>query len=91
VDVILVGTVETYSDGKETNSPPLVSINARLLDAHSNKILWYNTYRLNGEDDIVVFDWGRIRSVDKVAHKIVNRLVNSMKTTRWFSTAGAFN
>jgi TolB-like protein len=91
VDVILVGTVETYSDGKETNSPPLVSINARLLDAHRNKILWYNTYRLDGEDGIIVFDWGRIRSVDKVAHTVVTRLVNSMKTTRWFSISGALN
>jgi TolB-like protein len=87
VDVILVGTVEIYSDGTMTNSPPLVSINARLLDAHSNKILWYNTYRQDGDDDIIVFDWGRLKSVDKVAHKIVTRLVNSMQTTRWFSTA----
>ncbi len=84
VDAILVGTVETYSDGKETQSPPESSINARLLDTDGNKILWFDSFRMNGEDDIIVFDWGKIRSVDNVAHKVVTKLVGTMKPELWY-------
>jgi TolB-like protein len=86
IDIILVGTVDTYSDGLETGTAPEVTINARLLDTRQSKILWFNRYHLNGEDDIIVLDWGRIRSVDKVAHTVVSRLVKNMKTLRWFTS-----
>jgi TolB-like protein len=82
IDIILVGTVETYSDGLETGTPPEVTINARLLDTRKKKILWFNSYRLGGDDEIKVYDWGRLRSVDKVAHTVTSRLVNNMKTAR---------
>jgi hypothetical protein len=84
VDAILVGTVEIYNDGKETQSPPESSINARLLDVRNNKILWFNSFRMNGEEDIIVFDWRRIRSVDNVAHKIVTELISNMTPELWY-------
>lgn len=84
VDGILVGTVEDYSDGVDTNSPPEVSITARLLDAHKNRILWYNHASLNGEGGISILDFGKIRSVDMVAYKAVSELVKTMETSRLF-------
>ncbi len=83
VDGILVGTVESYSDGVETNSPPDVSITARLLDARKNRILWYNHFSLNGDEKISILDFGKIRSVDKVAYKAVSGLVKTMETAKW--------
>jgi TolB-like protein len=83
IDIILVGTVETYSDGLETGTPPEVTINARLLDTRKNKILWFDSFQLNGEDDIKILDLGRIRSVDKVAYKAISKLVKNMKSARW--------
>jgi TolB-like protein len=84
VDGIIVGTVESYSDGVDTNSPPEVSITARLLDAHKNRILWYNHYALNGDDGISILDFGKIRSVDKVAYKTVSELVKTMEAANWY-------
>ena len=83
-DGILVGTVESYSDGVETKSPPEVSVTARLLDAGKNRILWYNHFSLNGDDLIRVLDFGKIRSVDKVAYKAVSELVETMETANWY-------
>ncbi len=83
IDMILVGTVERYSDGLQTLSPPEAAITARLLDARANRILWYNSQQLNGEDKIIVFDWGRIRTVDKVAHRIVSNLAEEMWKAKW--------
>jgi len=83
VDGILVGTVELYSEGLVTSSPPEVTISARLIDARKNKILQYNRHQLNGDEGIIILDWGKIRSVDNVAYKVVSKLVEKMETAKW--------
>ncbi|NOZ24841.1 MAG: OmpA family protein [Nitrospirae bacterium] len=75
VDAFLVGTVETYSDGTESSSPPEVSIAARIIDARTNRVLWCDSLQMNGDDDIIMLDWGRIRSVDGVAFRVVTKLM----------------
>ncbi len=75
VDGFLVGTVELYSDGSNESSPPEVSISARIVDARKNRILWCGSCQIGGNDNIIVLDWGRIRSVDKVASRVVSKLV----------------
>lgn len=83
VDGIIVGTIDTYREGLSETSPPEVSISARLLDARTNKILWsdFDTYK--GDDDIIVLDWRRIRSVENVAYKVVTRLIEKMSEVKW--------
>jgi TolB-like protein len=78
-----VGTVEFYSDGLDTSSPPEVAISARLINTRKNRIVWSDSVQLSGDEDIVVFDWGRIRSVDNVAYRIVTKLIQRMATTKW--------
>jgi TolB-like protein len=80
---ILTGTVEDFSEGVAQTYPPSVAISARLLDGRNNKIVWFNTHKLDGEDKITAFDWGKMRAPDIVAHAVVSELVNSMKTARW--------
>ena len=82
VDGILVGTVESYSEG-EGNSPPEAAISARLIDAHKNRILWYDGHQYNGDDGVFMFDWGRIRSPENVAYEVISRLVKEMGKTKW--------
>jgi TolB-like protein len=83
VDSILVGTVELYSDGLDTSTPPEVAISTRLVDARKNRILWYGGYQLNGDEKVIAFDWGRIRSVDNVAYEVVKKLIEKMGTVKW--------
>lgn len=82
VDGILVGTVESYSEGKG-NMPPEASISARLIDARENRILWCNSYEYRGDDGILVLDWGRIRSAENVAYKIISEIVEDLETVKW--------
>ncbi len=79
VDAILLGTMETYRSNQDASSPPEVTVSARLLNAHNNKIEWYSSYQLDGEDDIIMFDWGRLKSADKVAEKVVTKLLDNME------------
>lgn len=83
VDGILVGTVELYSEGLDTSSPPEIAMSARLIDARKNRILWYDGYQLNGDENVIAFDWGRIRSVDNVAYEVVQELIEKMETAKW--------
>ncbi len=80
---VLVGTVELYSDGLDTSSPPEVIISARLINAHKNKIVWADSIHLKGDDGIVAFDWGRIRSVDNVAYSAITKMIRDIEKAKW--------
>jgi len=82
VDGIIVGTVELYK-AKEGTLPPEVVISARLIDARKNRILWYDSCQLNGDDDIIIFDFGKIRSLENVAYKVISKLVKEMGKAKW--------
>jgi len=81
--IILTGTVEDFSEGIANAYPPKVAVSARLLDSSRNKIVWFNTLALDGEDKITAFEWGKMRSPDKVAYAVVSDLVKSMEKTPW--------
>jgi TolB-like protein len=83
VDGILVGTVELYSDGLDTSSPPEVAVSARLINARKNRIIWSDRLQIKGDEDIIALDWGRIRSVDNVAYKVVSKLKQKMEKVKW--------
>jgi TolB-like protein len=82
VDGIMVGTVELYKKGEGT-LPPEAVISARLIDARENRILWYDSYQLNGDDGIIIFDFGKIRSLENVAYKVISKLVKEMSKAKW--------
>lgn len=83
VDGILVGSVAFYSDGLDTSSPPEVAVSARLINARKNRIIWSDSLQINGDEDIIVLDWGRIRAVDDVAYKVVSKLIQKMEKVKW--------
>ena len=82
VDGILVGTVEHYSEEQGT-APSEVVISARLIDARTERILWYDGYTYDGDDSISIFNWGKIRSAENVACKVVEKLVREMRKVKW--------
>ncbi|OGW36171.1 MAG: hypothetical protein A2Y97_06950 [Nitrospirae bacterium RBG_13_39_12] len=82
VDGILVGTVELYKE-QEGTLPPEAVISARLIDARKERILWYDSYQLNGDEGIIILDFGKIRSAENVAYKVISRLVREMGKAKW--------
>lgn len=84
VDGFLIGTVEAYPEKYDPLFPPEVAINIRLVDAHKKKILWYDSHQLNGDDNIFILDWGKMRTADQVAYKVISTLIKKMENARWF-------
>ncbi|HDH04674.1 MAG TPA: hypothetical protein ENH01_03030 [Nitrospirae bacterium] len=82
-DGILVGAVDDFTKGAAASSPPEAAVSARLLDGGNNKILWYNSRQLNGEENVIAFDWGRVISVHTVAYRIISNLVKNMGSAKW--------
>ncbi|RJQ43521.1 MAG: hypothetical protein C4538_12135 [Nitrospiraceae bacterium] len=78
-DTVLLGTVESYPSGSDTSTASVISMTARLLDARNNKILWYNTSRLNSEKNVIAFEWGEKEPADRVAYNVVSSMVKQMK------------
>lgn len=83
VEGVLIGTVEIYSDGLDTSSPPEVAISARLINARKSKIIWSDSIHFKGDEEVKVLDWGRIRSIDNVAYKAISKLVQKMEKAKW--------
>lgn len=82
IDGIIVGTVELYKE-EEGTLPPEAVISARLIDARKERILWYDSYQLNGDDGIIILDFGKIRSLENVAYKVISKLVKGMGKAKW--------
>ncbi len=82
VDGILVGTVDIYRE-KDGTAPPEAEISARLIDARRDKILWCDSFRLKGDDDIIVLDWGRINTAENVVYKAASKLLKGMGKAKW--------
>lgn len=82
IDGILVGAVENYTEEKDI-VPPIALISARLIDARTGRIVWYDGFQYRGDDGISIFDWGRLRSAESVAYKVVSKLVKDMSKAKW--------
>jgi len=83
IDAVITGTVLEFTDPVGGSSPPIVSISARILDPAKEKILWYDHMRLDGDEKIIAFDWGKMRSVDMVAGTVVSELVRDINHIDW--------
>lgn len=83
VDGFLLGEVGLYFNGVLQNSPPAASVSARLIGSANKKILWYGRGQMGGDDDVIIYDWRRLRSVDKVTDKIVTKLVDNLEKKKW--------
>lgn len=83
IDGVLVGSVDLYRKGSGTDMAPEAEISARLIDARKKKVIWCNSYYFKGDDDIFILDWGRIRSVENAAYKVVKKLVKDMSKVKW--------
>ncbi len=88
VDGFIIGAVDEYREAPNPYLPPRVSIAARLLDAHSKRLLWYDYSVLDGDDEIKILDFGKLRSVDRVAYRIIQKQLMQLEEQIWVYKKG---
>ncbi|MEK7847246.1 MAG: hypothetical protein AAB257_09830 [Nitrospinota bacterium] len=81
IDTVIAGAVEEFTGGDlgERLTTPVVAIRARLIDVRSGKILWMTRYRRSGDDYIIVFGFGQIRSVSALTKRMVLEMIETVK------------
>jgi TolB-like protein len=77
VDAVLVGIVDVFDDG--ARNTPRISITARLVESESGKIVWSGQAAKNGDDYIIAFGVGKIRSANALAQKLIRKMIKSIK------------
>ncbi len=82
-DAVILGIVDSYTHKTKTSTSPEVAITARLLDSSKSIIVWYNSHLLRGDEDVIALDWGKIKSVHKVAYSIIVKMVQEIGMARW--------
>ena len=77
VDAVIVGTVEEFYDGRRRT--PTVSISARMIESGTGRLLWTSQHKKRGDDYIIVFEIGKIRSTTELAERVVKEMVATIK------------
>ena len=78
-DAFIIGLVEDYGDlrvGADTY--PSISFSARLLDAQTADILWAATITKSGDENVKLFDIGRVSSLGKLSKSAISAMADSL-------------
>lgn len=80
VDAVVVGTVEEFDDGRGGAYPsPTVSMTVRMIDANNGQLIWAAQNKRRGDDYIIVFDLGEVRSATTLTQKLVKEMIDTIK------------
>ncbi|HHL40061.1 MAG TPA: hypothetical protein ENJ37_06115 [Deltaproteobacteria bacterium] len=78
VDAVIVGQVEEFEDASKSSSVPVVSLSARMIDSATGRIVWSHHVKRRGDDFIIIFDFGKIRTVTGLAGTVVREMIETL-------------
>jgi len=79
VDLILSGRVFDYEDYQGAGGPAKVCFSASLIEHQTRESAWAASSCRDGDDGVVVFDWGTIRTAHGLAAAMVNGAVATLE------------
>ena len=79
VDAVITGTVEVFEDGIGPRGVPSVTISARMIGTKEGRVLWVGRNSRKGDDYIVIFDFGRVRSVVTLTQRVIREMLETMQ------------
>lgn len=84
VDGILLGSVSEFFEGYGAAIPPRVEVMVRLLDAHRNRILWYESMRATGGKTMALASWEETKPLIQTAYEAVTAVTRKLEQVRWY-------
>jgi curli biogenesis system outer membrane secretion channel CsgG len=74
-DYILIGAVNEFSYlTRSEREVPLVGFSVRLLDTNTGQIVWAANHSRKGDDSELLFGWGLVKSLTKLAQISVGQV-----------------
>jgi TolB-like protein len=72
--------VEWFDDGSSSESAvPLVSVTIRMIDAKTGNIVWSAQNKRRGDEYIIAFDFGLVRSVNTLSQKVISEMIHTLQ------------
>jgi TolB-like protein len=75
-DLILSGKVLDYQDYQGASGTPKVNFSTLLIERKSRLIVWSSESRNQGDDGVVLFDWGKVNT----AYKMTSQMAQAIGT-----------
>lgn len=76
--LILTGKVLDYQDYQGTTDKPKVDFSALAIERKSREIVWSSKSYNEGDEGVLLFDWGKINTAHTMASKMVHSAVRTM-------------
>jgi hypothetical protein len=77
-DLIFMGRVFDYQDYQQSGTPK-VDFTVQVVERKDRKIVWSSKSRNEGNQGVFFFDFGMIRTADKMASEMVDNVVREMR------------
>jgi TolB-like protein len=74
VDLVVTGQVLDYQDYQGNFGKPKVDFTAEVIETKSREVVWSSTSYNQGDDRVLLFDWGRVNT----AHAMASQMVRSI-------------
>ena len=78
VDLILSGEVLDYQDYQGTLGTPKVNFSVLLIDRKSRRVVWSSDSYNQGDDGVVLFDWGKVNTAYTMTSQMAQAIGRSM-------------
>lgn len=79
VKAVLVGTVDAHERGSPASrQAPVAELYSQVVEVASGETVWTSWHSRKGDDSVIVFDFGRVRSPVKVMDKAIKDMVASL-------------
>lgn len=80
-DAVILGTVEEYyqKGGGRGETSPKVGLSVRMLSIKTGAILWKCHHQRSGDDYIIVLDWGKVRTANLLALKVIGEIISTLR------------
>ncbi len=80
IDALFIGTLYSYNEGLRREAPtsPEVSLDLRMIQAESNKTLWFADGSRNGDDYRLALDFGVIRPMVTLVMKVLDEMLETL-------------
>lgn len=73
-DLLVHGRVMEYQDFQGSGGTSKVDFSAYFIERKSRKVVWASTSHNAGDDGVLLFDWGKVKTAHALAAKMVRRI-----------------
>jgi TolB-like protein len=71
--------IEEFNDGTGRRSVPVVAITARMVESNDGRVIWSARSKRRGDDYIIAFEMGRVRSVAALTQRTVQEMIDTIR------------